>query len=319
MIRLSRRAALLGAAALAAPAIARAQTVRSIRVTYVASPFNVPCFVVKHRRMLEEAFGADGIGVEQPEITSGAQQIQALAASAVDICSVLGDASAILGRANGVPVTVVSAFSRAPKAFFVMTMANGPRSIEELRGKRIAGPVGTTLHQLLAMALASKGMRLSDVQHINMDLPTARAALLSGAVDAATLASNHVLAVEAAGGRSLANAEGLFVPISVIGVRSAFLAQQPRLVERYLGVQREALAFMAREPDSALALAAQEQRISIADARRMLPWYDFNPRMTDQDIQAMEQNQRFMIDNGMLTRRIDVRRDLVNDIAFAAG
>jgi len=94
--------------------------------------------------------------------------------------------------------------------------------------------------------------------------------------------------------------------------------RQPRLVERYLAVQREALAFMARDPEAALTLAAQEQRISIDEARRMLPWYDFTPRMTDQDIRNMEQNQVFMIDNGMLQRRIDVRRDLVNDMAFAA-
>ncbi|MBL8838870.1 MAG: NrtA/SsuA/CpmA family ABC transporter substrate-binding protein [Alphaproteobacteria bacterium] len=319
MISLSRRGALLAAAAaLAAPAV-RAQTPRAIRVTYVSSPFNVPAFVMKQRRMLEAAFERDGIAVEQPEITSGAQQIQAVAAGAIDVCSVLGDASAILGRANGVPLTVMAAFSRSPKAFFIMTMANGPRSIEDLRGKRIAGPTGTTLHQLLALALASKGMRLTDVQHINMDLAAARAALLSGAVDAATLASNHVLAVEAAGGRSIANAEGLFVPMSVVAVRNAFLAQQPQLVQRYLAVHREALSFMAREPEQALALAAAEQRISVEDGRRMLPWYDFEPRMSDRDIDNMEQNQRFMIENGMLSRRIDIRRDLVHASAFAAG
>ena len=73
MIRLSRRGALLGAATvLAAPAV-RAQTPRAIRVTYVSSPFNVPAFVMKQRRMLETAFAPDGIAVEQPEITSGAR------------------------------------------------------------------------------------------------------------------------------------------------------------------------------------------------------------------------------------------------------
>jgi sulfonate transport system substrate-binding protein len=65
--------------------------------------------------------------------------------------------------------------------------------------------------------------------------------------------------------------------------------------------------------------AALEQRISTADARRMLSSYDFSPRMTDQDVGNMEQNQTYMIENRMLTRRIDVRRDLVNDMAFAAG
>ncbi|MCC7046620.1 MAG: NrtA/SsuA/CpmA family ABC transporter substrate-binding protein [Alphaproteobacteria bacterium] len=318
MSMLTRRAALAAGLALIAARPSLAQTApKSIRVTYVTAPFNVPTIVARKRGILDKAFQAQGIQVEYPEITSGAQQIQAIAAGAVDIASVLGGASAILGRVNGVPVKVVGAFSRSPKAFAIMTMANGPADIEGLKGKRVGGPVGTTLNQTLAAALVSKGLKLDDVQYINMDLPAARAALLAGSIDAATLAGNHMFAVENAGGRVIATADGLLVPTSVIAVREAFLQQYPELVDRYLAANGESLAFLKQETDQALQIAADEQKISMAEARRMLPWYDFSPRITEADVANLEADQRFMLDNKMIPRAIDLKRELIHPMAFA--
>lgn len=285
-------------------------------MTYVASPFNVPSIVMRAKGYLDEAFAAKGIKVESPEITSGAAQVQALAAGAVDITSVLGGASAILGKANGVDLKVIAAYSRAPKAYFIMTRADGPRTIEELKGKTIAGPKGTTLNQLLAAALASKNLKLADVEYINMDLPAARAALLSGRVDAATLAGNNALAVEAAGGRILTSGEGLIEPASVIAVRGAFLRDHPDLMRLYFAAHRKALEFIKTNPDEALALAAAEQKISLDDAKRQLPWYDFTTVMTDDDVKNLEADQTFMLEAGMLRKPIDIRADLIAPSAF---
>ena len=303
----------------AAPAISvhAADKPSSVRVTYVASPFNVPSIVMRKKGFLEEAFAAAGINkVENPEITSGAAQIQALAAGAVDIASVLGGTSAILGRANGIDLKVIAAYSRSPKAFFVMTTANGPASVKDLKGKSVGGPKGTTLNQLLAAALAVNGMKLGDVEYLNMDIPAARAALLAGKVDAATLAGANALQVEAAGGRILASGEGLIAPTSVIAVRTDFLRDHPDLVQAYLAAHGKALAFMKTNPEEALKIAAEDQKISVEDARKQLPWYDFTLAMTDADVKNLEADQSFMIEAGMLQKTIDMRRDLIDPMAF---
>jgi sulfonate transport system substrate-binding protein len=93
---------------------------------------------------LEETFKPYNIRVETPEITSGAQQVQALAAAEIQIASVLGGTSAVLGKANGADVQVIAAYRRSPKAFNVMTLANGPADIVSLKRKSVAGPKGTT-------------------------------------------------------------------------------------------------------------------------------------------------------------------------------
>ncbi|CAH2598984.1 ABC transporter substrate-binding protein [Rhodovastum atsumiense] len=287
---------------------------RSIRVTYVTAPFNVPLIVMRANGYLQEAFAPLDIAVETPVITSGAAQFQAIAAGAIDIASVLGDTSAIIGRANGVDLKVIGAFSRSPRAFAIMTRADGPDSIEALRGRTVGGPKGTTLNQLLAAALAARRMRLADVNYLNMDLAAARAALLAGQIDAATLAGADAMAVTAAGGRIITTAEGVTSPMSVIAVRGAFLAEHPDLVRRYLGAHARALAFLRDQPARALDIAAAEQKLSPEDARTMWPWYDFSPAISAADLRNLEACQHFLVSAGMLQKTIDIEKDLLASV-----
>lgn len=313
------RLALVATLFASALSTAQAADPEALRVTYVTAPFNVPSIVEKHEGILEADFGTKGIKIERPEITSGAKQTEAIAAGAIDVASVLGGASAILAKANGVDVRIIAVYSRSPKAFALMTREGGPATLADLKGKKIAGPKGTTLHQLLAAALASAGFTINDVDYINMDLPTARAALLSGQIDVATLAGNNAIAVEKAGGKTLATGDGLIHPTTVIAASGKFIDAHPDLVDAYLAAHRKSLDFMASKPDEALKIAADEQKISVEDAKAQLPLYDFTPTLTDTDITNLEADQAFMIDNGMLPkdRAIDIRKDLVAPVAFS--
>lgn len=304
---------------IATPAVAADQP-SSVRITYVTAPFNVPSIVMRKKGFLDEAFAAKGIKVENPEITSGAQQTQAIAAGEIDIASVLGGTSAILAKANGVDLKIIAAYARSPKAYFLMTRADGPSALADLKGKKIAGPKGTVLNQLLAAALAKEGLTLKDVEYINMDLPSARAALLSGQVDVATLAGANAVEVEKAGGKALTSGEGLIKPTTVIAARTDFLNDHPDLVQAYFDAHYKALAFMKENPEEALAIAAEEQKISIEDAKAQMPLYDFTPAMTDDDIANLSADQDFMIESEMLPKAnaIDIKADLVAPIAFEA-
>lgn len=302
----------------AAPALA-ADKPDTVRITYVSAPFNVPSIVMREKGYLDEVFAAHGIKVESPEITSGAQQTQAIAAGEIDIASVLGGTSAILAKANGVDLKVISAYARSPKAYFLMTQADGPAALSDLKGKKIAGPKGTVLNQLLVAALASQKLTLDDVEYINMDLPTARAALLSGQVDVATLAGNNAVMVEQAGGKILTSGDGFIKPTTLITARTQFLEEHPELVDAYFDAHRKALDFIAAHPEEALAIAAKEQKISVEEAAKQMPLYDFTPAMTDDDIANLSADQNFMVETGMMPKdnAIDIKADLVAPSAFS--
>ena len=59
------------------------------------------------------------------------------------------------------------------------------KSAQDLKGKTIAGPTGTNLHQLLVAYLEEAGMTIDDVNFVNMKIPDAKAALDGKSIDVA--------------------------------------------------------------------------------------------------------------------------------------
>lgn len=286
---------------------------QQLTITYVTSPFNVPSIVMQKKGFLTDKLAALDVQVNSVEITSGAKQTQAMAAGKIDIASVLGSSSAILAKANGAPIEIIGVYSRGPKAYTIMVNSSEIKSAADLRGKKVAGPKGTVLNQLLAAALTSQHLTLNDVDYLNMDLPVAKNALLSGKVDAATLAGASALEAEKAGSRILVNGDGLISPTTVIAANADWAKQHPKLVQAYLAAHQQAVDFINQHPQEALAIAAKEQKISLADAEKQFPLYDFDPKFTAQDVKNLNADQQFMIEANMLqpAKKINIQQDLL--------
>ena len=218
----------------AAPAAAKPG---AITITYVKAPLNVPSILEKKLASFDKEFAKDNIKVSYPEITVGSKQTEALAAGSLDFAHCLGGTSAILAAANGVDLKIIGMYSRAPKAFVVLVKDSAIRNVADLKGKKIAGPKGTILHQLILAALAKNGLRPDDIQFVSMDLPSSAAALMNGSVDAALSAGPDAIRAEKAGARILTNGEGLVEASIVTAVRGDFLMKQPELVKRFLTCQ----------------------------------------------------------------------------------
>lgn len=298
--------------------VAVAQNKTTLNITYVTAPFNLPSIIMREKGFLADAMTPYNVVVENPEITSGAQQTQAMAAGKIDIASVLGSSSVILAKANGAPIEIIAAFSRAPKAYTVMSNNGEIKSVKDLKGKKVAGPKGTVLNQLLVAALKSEGLTLQDIEYINMDLPAARAALLTGKVDAATLAGATAIDAEKAGAKLLVDGEGLISPTTVIAARSEWVKENPQLVAAYFDAHLKAVDFIQNNPEETLKIAAEEQKISLEDAQKQFPLYDFNPSLTATDIENLNIDQEFMIENDMLQaeKRLNIEEDLISKAAY---
>ena len=145
--------------------------------TYVTSPLNVPTIIEKNQGIFEKTFGDMGIEVDYAELTSGADQTQALASGDVQVLYAVGGTSVILSAANGADIKVLNMYSRSPKAFCMYSKDESLTTPESLRGKTIAGPTGTNLHELLVSYLATAGMTIDDVNYVNMSIPDAKAGL----------------------------------------------------------------------------------------------------------------------------------------------
>lgn len=172
---ISRRSLGLAAAALAAPSFAHAE--ERVRIGYQK---NGALVILRQQRRLE----ALGLAVDWVEFTSGPPMLEALNAGAIDF-GATGDTPPIFAQAAGAGLLYVGAQPVSGANQAILVRADSPiRTIADLRGKRVAFTKGSSAHNMAVRALATAGLKPSDVQHVNLQPPDAGAAFRSGALDA---------------------------------------------------------------------------------------------------------------------------------------
>ena len=106
-----------------------------------------------------------GLPVEYVVLMNGPEQAHALAAGDVQFLPATGSTSVFLSAASGAPFRILGIFARSPRSFKILAPKDSPLARpEDLRGKTVAGPRGTILHELLALWLAEAGMTVKDVE-----------------------------------------------------------------------------------------------------------------------------------------------------------
>lgn len=283
---------------------------KEINITYVKSPLNIPSILEKNMDMFGKEFAKDNIEVKFHELTTGPEQTQALAAGELDFLHALGGTSAIIAASNGVDLKITNIYSRSPKGFMLITKS-GITSPEELKGKKVAGPKGTILHQLLLAYLDKGDLKVDDIEFINMGLPEAMAALESGNVDAALLAGPVALKAIKGGATVVTNGEGLVQGLVVTAVSGKFLKENPELVSRFLKVNEEAVKFIGDEFETTLKITGEDTGLSREEVLELYPLYDFDTEIKAVDIEDLVNTQEFLIENGLQEKKIDINSILM--------
>ena len=278
-----------------------------LNICYVKSPFNLQNIVMKENRMLENEFAGSDVKVIWHEINSGAKQ--ALAAGALDVSAVMNTASLLLAVGVGNDLVIATGAAHPNRVFALVGKKGHNYSVKDLKGKTVAGPRGTVLHQMLVAALKKEGMTMQDIQFVSMDPPKAYAALVGNSVDAALLAAGLVVKANDAGMKTITTAEGLVKPNLVMVARRAYAEEHPDLLKRVVAVHRKAHAWINENKEKALEMGAKAQGVSPEVAQKLFDWSSFYDVLTEDDIRGMQEDKRFLIENGLMRTkmRIDVR------------
>lgn len=273
-------------------------------ITYVKAPLNIPSIVAKGNKVFEKAY--KGVDLSFPEITEGPKQTAALAAGEIGIASCLGSTSAILAASEGLDLRIIGIYSRAPKAFMIVVRDPAIKSVKDLRGKKVAGPKGTILHQLLAAALAKEGMTVNDVEFVQMDLSSGANALATKSVEAALLAGPAAYNALTSGARMLKNGEGLVDATIVIATTEKFAKSYPKAISKFMEIHRKTLAWIKKNPEKAAQMTQKETGLPMDGVLMMTPWYDFDSSIRKADIEELNRTQEFMMENGLQRNKIDI-------------
>jgi NitT/TauT family transport system substrate-binding protein len=121
-----------------------------------------------------------GLEVDAKVFTNGPLQIQALGTGDLDF-GYIGPGAFWMPASGQAKIVAINTLGNADR---VIAQA-GTTSIEQLRGKTVAVPEGTSGDMILTLALENAGMTKDDVKVVNMDPSTIVSAFASKQVDAA--------------------------------------------------------------------------------------------------------------------------------------
>ncbi len=280
-----------------------ALSIDELTTTYVTSPLNLPSIVEKENGIFESTLG---VPVSYSEITSGADQTQALASGDVQLLYAVGATSVILSAANGADIKVLNMYSRAPGAFCLYSKDEALSSPEALRGKTIAGPAGTNLHELLASYLATAGMTLSDVNFVSMGIPESKAALDGGSADVAMLGGAAAYNAEKQGYHLVCNGEGLIKAIIAVAVTGEYAEAHPDVIEKIAEAEALIADQIAADQEAAFETAATYLDLDTDAVKEMAEAYDFSLEISEADKEGFQKTADFMYEAGMIDEPFDV-------------
>lgn len=284
----------------------KAYNASKISVTYVKSPLNVPSIVEKNKGFFQKAFDEYNLPVEYSNLTTGPEQTQALASGDLQFLNAVGATSVILASSNGSDVKIISMYSRSPEAFMLFTNNSEIKTAADLKGKKVAGPKGTILHELLIAYLNTAGLTENDIEFISLGIPDSQAALVASEVDAALLAGPAAYNIKKAGNTVLTTGEGLVDATIAVATSQKFYDENKVLVDTYLKAQKSTLDYMEKNYDEIIEIAANETELSIDAVKEMYPMYDFNMEISDKDIESMKKTEQFLFENKMIDNRVDI-------------
>lgn len=286
--------------------VAQCQTwPQQLNITYVKAPFNIQNIVMKSQGLLEKEFAEEGIKINWIPIKAGLNQVRGMAAGEIDMVAAMNTSTLLIANSAGNRIVIVDGVAHPDDTFAIVAKPE-VKNIVDLKGRQIVGPKGTVLHHLLSAALKSSGVEMKDVNWVSMNLPASLTTLLGGRADAALLAAGGILAAEKAGFHALVKAKGLIETNLVLAARGDFAKEYPDVVRRVAKVNRQALQWALSNKSQAIALGAKVLQLSKEDAAKLFEWSHFYSDLTQKDIDALQNSQRFLLEQKMMNRSVDI-------------
>jgi len=295
-------AALTAGLAAAGPALA-ADKPDSIGIDYAY--YNPVSLLIKDKGWFEEEFAGDDIDIRWVLSLGSNKALEFLRGGSIDFGSTAGAAS-VIGRAGGLPIKAIYAYSKPEWTALVTTPDSGITSVADLKGKSVAVTRGTDPHIFLLRALDAEGLSERDIRAVLLQHPDGYTALSKGQVDAWAGLDPHMAKGELAGNAVLFFRNPDLNTYGILNVREEFAEEHPDLVRRVLAVYERGREYALAHPEELTAALVRAARIDEAVAEKQLQ------ERTDLSTPALgEEHRETFLAAGEILQKIGVIRDNV--------
>lgn len=214
-----------------------------------------------------------------------------------------------LAGANGVRAVIVAEFTRLSSGMSVAARTDrGIDTPADLKGKRVATPLGTSGHYFLSRYLSLFGLTPKDVTLVNLRGPDAITAINQGNIDAFAWGWDSAQ-------KAVNDSDGKVRILPDDGLESVFLShysltasedvveKNPALVENAVRALLDAEAFYQAHTEDAIALVAERTKNSIEATRAGLDKVQVGVRLDDRLLDDLVLNGEWAIEAGLVKQQ----------------
>ena len=261
------------------------------------------------RGNLERGLAPLGFRVQWLEFLAGPQQFEAFNAGALDLATT-AESPAVFAQAAGGPVAYIGKTSTNGKLVSLLVPVNSEaKSVADLKGKKVAFQKSSIGHYLLIKALEEQGLKIDDVEGVNLAPPDANVAFGRSRVDAWFIWEPFVTrAIQAGNARVLLNGDKLRDTTNFYTTTTTFAKEHPDVLRVFLDRLHEEEAWSAAHPREMAELLATKLGLDVPTAIAMhgqTSWGVFP--VTEHDVKIQQVVADTWFRTGFLPRRIDVR------------
>ena len=215
-----------------------------------------------------------GVKINYIKVGGGGDMLRAIAGKQVDFGG-LGNPPTAIGVTRGLPIKGIMVLNMLDyvEAMAVRTSAD-IKNFQDLKGKKIAAPFGSTTHYLLLNALADEGIDPASMDIIDLRPNDIALAWSRGDIDAAWF-------WEPALGRVLKDDGHLFTTSGLMAARgyptwdvgvvmNDFAEKYPDYVNKFVKAECDGIDFWLNNPAETAKIIAKELELSLEDATRMM-------------------------------------------------
>jgi sulfonate transport system substrate-binding protein len=300
------RRALLALAA-ASPFIRAAQAQpRQLRIGFQKSG---PLLAAKQNGDFERALTPRGIAVSWVEFPYGPPLLEALNVGSIDFGAV-GDAPPIFAQAARAKLLYVAATPSRGASQAILVPQDSPlRSVQDLKGKKLAFARGSSAHSLAVGAVEKAGLAWRDIQPVELPPADAGAAFARGNVDAWSIWDPFYAVAELQrNARVLVAGDAVEPQSSYFLANRGFTEANPRLVAQAVEILAGVGSWSAAHPEAVARLASEATGLPIEATRRAIARTAFDVVPLTDAITAQQQRVADRFHRlGLIPRAVAVR------------
>ena len=279
-----------------------------LRIGAQPYPLYTSVYVAKELGFLDDEFNKIGAKYEWHDFKSGPLVNEAVAAGSADM-GFMADLPAIIAKSQGHDIEIVSNIAYGPKALAVLVGKNSNiQSVADLKGKKVAYAKGSYAQHLLALLLEKQGLKLDDVQTVNLNAAEQVTALTTGEVDAIVIWEQYITKLTNEGqARVLADGTDIKRGNMINYFVTDYANKHPLVVIAYIKALNRANEVIKNDPDKAAEATYKDFGVTKDEMKQILQKFTFTTDLSEDDIKEITNVKDYSKKVNIIQRDVDMK------------